>query len=353
MKALRFHGRGDLRIEEVAPPAAPSGGNVKVRVAYCGICGTDLHEYLAGPVFVPTEPHPSTGAAAPMILGHEFSAVVEEIGPDVSGFKAGDRVAILPHLMPKGDYYVRRNLGQFSPAVGLVGLSWHWGGMGEHAVVPEENLVLLPDAVSDLQGALLEPLAVAVNAIDEAGLRVGQSVLITGAGPIGALTAFAARAAGAARIFVHDPNRRRLAQLERFDDFRLFSGPPAEVLNAISGETEAGVDVAIECAAQIAAYDLCVDALRHVGVLALVGLFVEKQPVDLFRLCEKGVRLIGCLGNDITMGPRLVAMIESGSLPVETVVTGVIPLDEAVENGFDVLARPGTDQMKILVNLRG
>ncbi len=352
MKALRFHGRGDLRIDEVAPPTAPTNDNVTVRVSYCGICGTDLHEYLAGPVFIPTKPHPATGAAAPMILGHEFSAVVEETGPEVSRFKAGDRVAVLPHLLTKGDYYVRRNQGQFSPIVGLVGLSWHWGGMGEHVVVPEENLVRLPDGVTDLQGALLEPSAVAVNAIDEAGLRVGQSVLITGAGPIGALTALAARAAGAANVFVHDPNWRRLEHLEQFDDLRLFGGSPEDVLKTIARETEAGVDAAVECAGHLSAFDLCVDALRHVGTLALVALFMDRQSVDLFRLCEKGVRLTGCLGNDITIGPRLASMIDSGNFPVETMVTGTISLHEAVEKGFDVLAAPGTDQLKILIDMR-
>ena len=352
MKALRFHGRGDLRIEEVASPTAPEDDNVTVRVSYCGICGTDLHEYLAGPNFIPTRPHPATGAAAPIILGHEFSGVIEETGSKVSGFKAGDRVAILPHLMTKGDYYVRRNLGQFSPIVGLVGLSWHWGGMGELVVVPEENLVLLPDSVSDLQGALLEPSAVAVNAIDEAGLRVGQTVLITGAGPVGALTALAARAAGAAKVFVYDPNSRRLARLEQFEDLRLFSGSPEEVLEAVSRETEAGVDAAIECAGQLSAFDVCIDALRHVGTLGLVGLFAERQSVDLFRLCEKGIRLKGCLGNDITIGTRLTAMIDSGNFPVETVVTGVISLDLAIKNGFDALARPGTRDLKILIDMR-
>ncbi len=176
-----------------------------------------------------------------------------------------DRVAVVPHLMTKGDYHARRNLDQFSPIVGFDGLSWHWGGMGEHVVVPEENLVLLLDDVSDLQGALLEPLAVAVNAIDEAGLRVGQTVLITGAGPIGAVTALVARASGAAKVFVYEPNKHRLAHLERFDDLRLFGASPEEVLDAIARETEAGVDLAIECAGHPAAFDLCVDALRHVG----------------------------------------------------------------------------------------
>ncbi len=88
------------------------------------------------------------------------------------------------------------------------------------------------------------------------------------------------------------------------------------------------------------------------GTLALVGLFMERQPVDLFRLCEKGIRLMGCLGNDITIGPRLTALIGSGGFPVETMVTGTIPLEEAIEKGFDALAVPGTDHMKILIDIR-
>ena len=143
-----------------------------------------------------------------------------------------------------------------------------------------------------------------------------------------------------------------MAHLEQFDDLRLFGGSPKEVLKAIARETEAGVDAAIECAGHLSAFDLCVDALRHVGTLALVGLFMDRQSVDLFRLCEKGIRLMGCLGNDITIGPRLASMIGSGNFPVETAVTGTTFLHEAVENGFDVLAAPGTDHLKILIDMR-
>ena len=351
MKALRFHGQRDLRIEDVAPPGTPTADNVTVRVRYAGICGTDLHEYLSGPIFVSKTPHPMTGAALPVILGHEFSAVVEEVGPEVTEVAIGDRVAILPHLTKRTDFYARRNLGQFSPEVGLVGLSWHWGGMGEQVTLPQANLVRLPETVSDEQGALLEPSAVALNAIDETGLRVGGTVLITGAGPIGALTALAARAAGASRIYVHDPNTARLAHLSGFDDLRLFSGPPEEVLDAIAAETEAGVDAAIECAGQISAFDLCAEALRHVGTLALVGLFGARQSVDLFQLCEKGIRLHGCLGNDSTIGPRVAALIASGDFPVETLVTGRIALKDAVAGGFEALAMPGTHHQKILIEM--
>ena len=170
MKALRFHDARDLRLDEVSPPPEALADQVVLKVLQCGICGTDLHEYVAGPIMLPVEPHPVNGAKIPVILGHEFSATVSSVGPAVTTTKPGDRVAILPHLMKPGDYYIRRNLGQFSATTGLVGLAWHWGGMGEFAAVPEQNVVKLPDTVSDEQGALLEPSAVAVNAIDAAAL---------------------------------------------------------------------------------------------------------------------------------------------------------------------------------------
>jgi (R,R)-butanediol dehydrogenase / meso-butanediol dehydrogenase / diacetyl reductase len=354
MKALRFHARRDLRIDEVAEPAPPKGDEVVLDITLCGICGTDLHEYLGGPIILPVEPHPMSGAKVPIILGHEFSATVAQIGSDVSGFSVGERVAVLPHLMPKDDFYVRRNLGQFSPDTGLVGLTWRWGGMAPKAIVPAENLVKLPESISDVQGAMLEPAAVAINALDETHFSAGQTVLITGAGPIGGLTALAARAAGASRIFLYDPNAARLERLTEFPEFTLFSGDPAELLVAIARETESGigVDVAVECAGQVSALDLCIEATKRTGRVALVGLINGQTPLDLFKVCEKGLRLIGCWGNDFTLGPRLVAMIESGRFPVECLVTDTVSLDNAITDGFDVLAQPDSDHLKILIDMR-
>src|SRR5437667_12065340 len=96
MRALRFHAARDLRVEDVPEPPAAAAGEVVVRVAACGICGTDLHEYVAGPIVTPVEPHPLTGATNPQILGHEFSGTVVAVGPAVSRVAVGDRVAIMP-----------------------------------------------------------------------------------------------------------------------------------------------------------------------------------------------------------------------------------------------------------------
>jgi (R,R)-butanediol dehydrogenase / meso-butanediol dehydrogenase / diacetyl reductase len=352
MKALRFHKARDLRLEEVPAPAKPVGDQVVLKISHCGICGTDLHEYVAGPIILPVESHPETGARIPIILGHEFSATVTAIGPGVTTVKPGDRVAILPHLMKAGDYYARRNLGQFSPATGLVGLTWHWGGMGEYAMVPEQNTVRLPASVSDEQGACLEPSAVAVNAIDNAGVTAGSTVLITGAGPIGALTALAARAAGAAKIFVYEPSPGRRARLQAFEGISVSGASPDELLAAIAADTDSGVgvDAAIECAGHHAALDLCIAATKRTGTIAQVGLFVEPPKVDMFKLCEKGLRLVGCWGNDITLGNRLVALIASGKFPVEKIITGRVSLDDAVDKGFEALTARGNDHLKILIS---
>jgi (R,R)-butanediol dehydrogenase/meso-butanediol dehydrogenase/diacetyl reductase len=342
----------DLRVEDVPAPSAPGPNEVILKVAFCGICGTDLHEYTSGPLIVPVKPHPFTGAMVPLILGHEFSSTVVGIGAAVTTVECGDRVSVLPHLMKAGEYYSRRNQGQFSAETGLVGLSWFWGGMGEFALVPEQNVVKLPDKVTNEQGAVVEPAAVALNAIDQGGVFVGSTVLITGAGPIGALTALCAKAAGASAVYVFEPGVGRRARIEAFGGIMVF-GDQTELIENIATQTDhgVGVDVAIECAGHDAALSLCIEAVKRTGTIAQVGLFVRHPVVDMFKVCEKGIRLIGCWGNDITIGPRLVGLIASGKFPVDKIITGRVPLEDAVSSGFEILTKKGSDHLKILVTV--
>jgi (R,R)-butanediol dehydrogenase/meso-butanediol dehydrogenase/diacetyl reductase len=152
-RAAVWYGSGDVRVVDVeARPPGP--GEAAIAVAYCGICGSDLHEYIAGPFAIPvTEPHPESGAKAPIVLGHEFCGTVVEVGPGVSGVAPGDRVAVEPNYRcgdcprcQNGEYNICRNFG----FAGLMGD----GGMAERAVVPAYMLHRLPDAVSLEQAAL-------------------------------------------------------------------------------------------------------------------------------------------------------------------------------------------------------
>src|SRR5213596_3059887 len=178
MQALRFHAARDLRIEDVPEPSAPGPGEVLVRTAACGICGTDLHEYDAGPIVTPVEPHPLTGAQNPQILGHEFAGDVVATGPGVTSVVEGDRVAIMPLAYCGRCAYCRRGLQHLCATMGCVGLSHAWGGMAEFATVAEYQVVPLPAAVTYEQGALIEPTAVAAYGVERAGVGAGDRVLV-------------------------------------------------------------------------------------------------------------------------------------------------------------------------------
>ena len=353
MRALRFHGVKDLRVEDVPQPDKAGPDDVIVKTAWCGICGTDLHEYMAGPIFIPTETDPFTGAKAPQILGHEFSGKVVAVGDHVTSVKAGDRVAIQPLVAPPDDFYARRGFGQLSAKLGMVGLNWPWGGFGEYAVLREPNVAKLPDEVSDEQGAMIEPAAVVVHAIDKGKVKAGQSVLITGAGPIGALTALAASAAGATRIIVSETNplrRERIMELGVVDD--VVDPAAADTRQRIADQTEGGqgVDVAIECVGHAGALGTCIENVRKRGTIVQVGLSVGPGMVDISMLVTKDITLEGSWCYPLTLWPRTIALVASGKMPVERILSDRIGLDEAVGRGFEVLTKPGAGKLKILVN---
>src|SRR5271167_10811 len=241
MKAIRFYAKEDVRVDDVASPDGMGDSQVMVKPLTCGICGTDLHEFAGGPIVTPKTPHKFTGAVLPQILGHEFSAEVVEIGRDVKRVHKGDRISIQPLVMPLDDYYSRRGLNHLSPSMGCIGLSWAWGGMGELAVINDYNANPIPDNVTDEQGAMVEPTAVALYGVDRAKVTGGSTVLITGAGPIGALVALICNAVGASKIFVSEPNANRRRHIDSLGAATAVLDPKAgNVFAHIRASTEDG-----------------------------------------------------------------------------------------------------------------
>jgi (R,R)-butanediol dehydrogenase / meso-butanediol dehydrogenase / diacetyl reductase len=343
MKALRFYGSKDLRVEEVATPKTCGPRQVIVKVAWCGICGTDLHEYLAGPIFIPRQ----------QILGHEFSGRVVEVGSELKDYREGDRVAIQPLVTPADDFYSVRGLGHLSEQRAFVGIrNWAWGGMADYAVLNDYNIAKLPDTVSDEQGALVEPAAVSLYAVDNSGLQSGNTVLISGAGPIGALTVLSVNAMGASQIFVSEPNPSRRKLIESWGLCAGVFDPTTEDVSARIRElTTVGVDVAIECVGNENSLSSCLQSVRRQGTVVQVGLATSPCKIDLSLLVIKNVTLRGSFCYPIYSWPRVIALIASGKLPVEKAVSGRVTLDEAVSQGFEMLTVPGTDRVKILIRL--
>jgi (R,R)-butanediol dehydrogenase / meso-butanediol dehydrogenase / diacetyl reductase len=349
MRALRFHAARDLRIEDVPEPGAPAPEEVVVRVAVCGICGTDLHEFMAGPIVTATEPHPLTGAQNPQILGHEFAGEVVAVGESVTRVQAGDRVAIMPLAYCGTCAYCRRGLQHLCATMGCVGLSHAWGGMGEIATIAEYQVVPLPDGVSYEQGALIEPTAVAAYGVERAGVAPGDRVLVTGAGPIGALAALCARAAGASAVYVSEPNAARRARSEALGVAIVLDPTVVDVPAFLHEDTDGlGIDVAIECSGHPNGFNAAVASLRRRGTLAQTGLFVGQASVEPMLWSLNDLSIIGTWCYWVYDFDRIAAQIASGGLPVERVITGRVGLDDA-PGAFERLASGAADEIKVLV----
>lgn len=355
MKAVRFHGQRDIRVEEISGPSSPlAADDVLVKPMVCGICGTDLHEYVSGPIVTSKEPHIYTGATNPQILGHEFSAVVLDVGRDVKHVTAGDRISVQPLITPRDDYFGRRGLYHASPCMACVGLSWAWGGMGQQAVIKGYNAVPVSNKVSDIQAAVMEPAAVALYALDRGRVNVGSTVLVSGMGPIGALVLLGAKACGASKIFVSEVNPNRLAKArELVPDCITVNPLTTNLLEFIRDQTEegVGVDAAIECGGVEASLNACVDVVRRQGVVVQVGLHSRPASVDPMKWALKDITIEATWCFPTHSFPRVASMIESGIFPVEKIVTAQIAMNDIVEKGFEALLDPAGTQIKILVNV--
>jgi (R,R)-butanediol dehydrogenase / meso-butanediol dehydrogenase / diacetyl reductase len=351
MRAVRFHAARDIRVEDVPEPSGDLGAQeLLVRPRLTGICGTDLHEYLAGPIVTPVDPHPLTGARNPQILGHEFSADVVATGAGVRNAKPGDRVTIMPLAYCGECYFCRRGLNHLCEAMGCVGLSWAWGGLAEAAVVLDYQVAVLPDELSYEQGALVEPAAVAAYGIARGQVHAGDRVLITGAGPIGALAVLCAQAAGAGSVYLSEPNPKRRARAEALGATAILDPRESDVVGELRDRTAGvGVDVAVECAGNEQALNACVGAGRKRGTVVQTGLHVGTASVEPMIWAERDLTLVGTWCYHVYDFPRVIAQIASGRLPVERVVTGEIGLEDVVAGGFDALVSPDGDQIKMLV----
>jgi L-iditol 2-dehydrogenase len=270
MLAARLHGPRDLRLERVPMPGPPAPGQVLLRVKTTGVCGSDLHLYQDARIG-------DTPIEAPFVIGHEFSAVVEAAGPGaLDGWHqpivAGARVAVDP-AQPCGCCELC-DLGHPNLCVNLhfCGNYPDGGSLSEWLHMPARSCYPLPDAIDDTLGALIEPLGVAIHAIDLARIRVGDTVAIVGAGPIGLLVLQLARLAGASVAFVADPLGPRLALAERWGARAVpcDRGDPAEAVMRDTGGR--GVDVAIEAAWADASIEQAAAMARLGGRLILVGI---------------------------------------------------------------------------------
>lgn len=354
MLATVFHDRHDVRVEQVPTPQPVGPQGVLLRPYFCGICGTDLHEYAFGPIVIPTEPHALTGACAPQVLGHEFSAEVVEVGAEVTTATVGDRVSVMPLVTCGQCYYCRRGLNHLCVVMACTGLSWDGGGIAELVAVQAQQISVLPDEVDNVQGALIEPAAVAAYGVDRTGIHPGDTILITGAGPIGALSALYAQAAGASKVIVSEPNARRRALAEALGGITVVDPTSVDVAAFVRDLTGGiGVDVAAECSGSQPGLTAALESVRSSGTVAQVGLHVKPASIDPMALSNRDLTLVGTWCYPVYDWPRIIALVATGRYPVEKVLTEIIDVRDVVSRGFDRLLDPDGDAQKLLVRVGG
>lgn len=350
MRAARFHGRGDIRVEDVPEPSVRPG-TVKVEVEWCGICGTDLHEYLEGPIFAPPPgaPHPLTGETTPLILGHEFAGVVADVGDGVDDIAIGERVVVEPYIVCGRCDACEQGRYNVCVSLGFVGLSGLGGGFSQFVVAERRWIHPLGELGTDV-GALVEPLAVAHHAVRRSRARPGHTALVFGAGPIGLVTTASLRAAGVEEIIVVEPAEVRKDKATVAGATTVIdpsSGGTVEeaVLDLTAGR---GADVSFECAGIDAVLASAIRSTRAGGTCVNLAIWGHDASVTMNDLVFREVSLLGSLAY-AGDHPATIELIRQGLVEPEQFITGRIDLEDIVSDGFDQLINNKEHNVKILV----
>lgn len=269
----------------------------QIRPAFCGICGTDLHEYLGGANLIPKDtPHPITNETLPLALGHEFSGTVEEIGDDVQNVKTGDRVCVQPMIYDGECLSCTRGLVNCCDKNGFVGLSGWGGGMSEHVVVLQDAVKKLPDNVSLEVGALVEPLAVGWHAVASSPYKAGDRVLVLGGGPIGLAVVQALKARSCESIIVSELSPRRKQYAKEFGAHHVLDPTKDDIVKEVQRLTNGGADIAFDAAGVQIGVDTAMLAIKARGMLVNIAVWEKRATLNMNELVfrERGYMGVAC-----------------------------------------------------------
>jgi (R,R)-butanediol dehydrogenase/meso-butanediol dehydrogenase/diacetyl reductase len=339
--AAVYHGRRDIRVQEWPAPPNPQAGWVTVAITYCGICGTDIDEYLHGPVVIPTAPHPLTGVRAPLVLGHEGAGVVTASGAG-SGIDPGTRVGLENSVGCGHCPACLSGNRQLCPHLAVMGLMLD-GALAEAVNVPASMCAQLPADLSDEGGALAESLAVAVRAVRRAGIIQRLDVQVFGAGTIGLMAAQVARAAGARSVTLRDLSAKRLARAEAMG---------FEV--AAPGPDGGRVPVVFECTGTAAGMSDSLSATAKGGTTVVLGVHDRPREIDLLAMLMDERVVVASLSHGMNEDYLpAIELLHERKVDIEPLITDRIPLKEAVERGFKPLVEDPEAHLKVLIDCRG
>lgn len=329
MIGVRLHGPRDLRVERLSDPGPPSKGEALIRLNAAGICGSDLHTYLDAKIG-------DTHLKSPLVLGHEFAGTVESVGEDAvtdqgNALRPGTRVAVDP-AQPCGVCELcNRGHPNLCTNLHFCGLYPDAGCFSEHIVMPSRCCFPLPAGIDAESGALLEPLGVALHAVDLAKATAGDTAVIIGAGPIGLMILQAAKLAGMNPIFVVEQLPWRLNLVEKFGGIPIDSARSNALEKLRVRTLGRGVDIAFEAAWADQTVQLAADMVRHGGRLILVGIPREDQlEMHHSTARRKGLTILLSRRMKHTY-PRAIGLVEQAKVDVKSLISHRFPLTQTPE----------------------
>lgn len=334
MKVLRLHGVGDLRLHD-EPIPTPTENEALIRVTAVGLCGSDLHWLDEGAIG-------DTQLNKPLVLGHEFAGVIE------SGARRGERVAIDPAIPCEQCEFCREGNPNLCTALRFAGHGAQDGALREYVAWPTRCLYPLPDAMTDTDGAMLEPLGVALHAVHLGHLKPGMSVGVFGCGPIGLLLVQLARVAGAATIIASDKLMTRLDAARTFgatSTIYAYGGEAHEILAITLGR---GVDVAFEAAGADAAVEVAIAAAKPGARVILVGIPADDRTTFSASVARRKGLTIKLSRRMKHTYPRAISLVENGIVDLRSLITHRFPIAD-FEKAFAVARK--REGLKVIVEM--
>jgi L-iditol 2-dehydrogenase len=351
MKVAVMHGIRDVRVESRAVPT-PGPREVLVKIGRVGVCGSDVHYFTDGHIgkYV---------VEKPMVLGHESAGVIAGVGSEVSSFRVGDRVSIEPGYTCRRCYHCKRGRYNLCPDVTFMATPPVDGAFAEYVVWPDDFVFKIPDSMSLDAAALLEPLAVGVWAVQRAGIGMGSSVAVLGAGPIGITTLQSAKAAGATTIIAVDLEDFRLELARKLGATHTVNARTENVLERIREITapltglpgsSAGVDAAFETAGSLPTCRMTIEATRSGGVAILVGLPADPMvTLDIVAAASREVDIRGQF-RYANCYPAALELVAQGRINLDAMITHRFGLDQAQE-ALEFADREKRASMKVMVEI--
>jgi len=353
MKAAMFYGKKDVRVEEIEEPRLRRG-TVKIAPAFNGICGSDLHLYQEGPIPpAPTSdsPHPISGETLPVVLGHEFSGLVEEIGEGVDGLAIGDSVCVEPLMVDGTCPACRADKYNLCEKMGFIGISGRGGGLSEHIVVERRWVHPVGDMPLD-HAAMIEPLAVALHSAKHAGVMAGQTAVVGGAGPIGLLVAAVLKAKGLETIVSEMSTARREKALSSGVADVVVDPTREDLRTVVEQRTRGkGADVAFDAAGVPVVVEQLLGVLGPGGRLEVVAIHTQPVKLDITAQLTMQDRVLGSSIGYANDHLEAIELVRSGKIVLAPFVTSRILVNDIVSRGFERLVTHKDEEVKILVSM--